>query len=220
MSPEPAAQARVRELRADEVPAACRLAAAAFRENRFYQEALGLDPEAFDAYWDLFLPLAMDDSKARVHVIEDNGAVTGLLVVALGAFPAPIRGLRFLGALLGRIGPRRLLRYLRFVAAYDSAMHRPRAELRVEARGLWLLVSDRARHPGLGTRLVHAAVERSMAEGKTLFTGLVDAGHRRLLDFYRRAGFTVGTPFRLGGGMAATIEMRARPRGEGTTCRA
>ena len=216
MSPEPAGPARVRALRVSEIPAACGLASEAFRQNRFYQEALGLDPEAFDAYWDAFLPLAMADAGARVHVIEDDGAMAGLLVVSMGAFPAPVRGLRFLGALLGRIGPRRWLRYLRFVAAYESIMHRPRAELRVEARGLWLLVSDRARHPGLGARLVRGAVGRSRAEGKTLFTGLVDASNRRLLDFYRRSGFTVSDPFRFGGGLAARIEMRARAREEGS----
>jgi ribosomal protein S18 acetylase RimI-like enzyme len=209
MTPE----TRVRALRAEETAAASALAAEAFRENRFYQAALGLDPAAFDSYWEVFLPLALADRGARVWAVEDERGLIGLLVVSIGRFPAPLRGLAFLRALLRRIGPRRLVRYLRFVADYDAVMRRPRAERRIEARGLWLLVSPRARRPGLGAVLVRGAIERSAAEGRTLCTGLMDAGNRRLIDFYRRAGFRVGASFAFGKGMAATIELRAGGEG-------
>jgi hypothetical protein len=206
--PGGAGSVRVRLLRREELPAACRLASAAFRENRFYQQALGLDPRSFDAYWEAFLPLALADPAGRVFALEVPGELVGLLVATLGPFPSRRRGLGFLLSLLRRIGPRRFGRYLRFLGKYGAALHRSREEALLEVRGLWLLTAPGRGRFGWGTRLVRAAIEEGAAEGKSLFTGLCDFGNEPLVHFYRRAGFSIGPPFALGAGSAAVIELR------------
>jgi hypothetical protein len=109
-------------------PIACQ----AFRQNAFYRQALGLDEEQFNRYWKAFLALALSDSACRVYGATTESGLAGAIVIGLHGFPRPFTGLRFLCALLTRLGPRRLARYLRFVRAYDRAMDRPEEELRVE----------------------------------------------------------------------------------------
>jgi GNAT superfamily N-acetyltransferase len=209
---------RVRALRATELGEASGIAAEAFREDAFYQRALGLDARAFDVYWRLFLPMACADPGARVFALEVSGRLAGLLVAGLEAFPRPGRALRFVAGLGRRIGLIRLVRYLRFVAAYESAMRRPPEERVVEARGLWLLVARRSTSAGLAPLLLRAAIEELSGEGKSLFTGLMDAGQPALARLYRRAGFAVSPSFPFRGGSASKIELRALPAARRTAC--
>jgi len=200
---------RFRRLGPDDRMAAARLAGAAFRGNRFYERAIGLDAAAFDAFWDLFFELALADSHSRVFGLDWGDDLVAVVVSGFERFPESLRGLRFLGALLRCIGPRRWVRYLRFVAAYDRAMRRRKAEREIEARGLWLMVQPDAGRAGLGSRLVNGASEALRLEGKVLITGFVDAGDPRLRAFYERLGFAVGPGFVFRGGMAALIERRS-----------
>jgi diaminopimelate decarboxylase len=209
-SVESPARARVRLLKRADLPRAASLASAAFRENRFYQTALGLDPAAFDAYWREFLPLALRDPSARVYGIEASGALAGILVASAPEFPRLRLGLAFLFRLARRIGGRRLGAYLRFVRAYERVMRRPPDERHREARGLWLLVAP-GHGAGLGTRLVRRVVRIYEAEGRTLATALADAGNPRLLEFYRRLGFTVRARVGLAGGEAVVFERDGSP---------
>lgn len=198
----------VRRLRRADGEAASRIAARTFRDDPFYRGSLGFDPSAFDAYWRLFLPLAIEDPAGRVYALERAGRLLGLLIACHNRFPSPGRGLLFLLRLLRRIGFRRTLRYLRFVAAYDRAMRRPASERRCEARGLWLLTVPGAGSPGLGLRLVREAIRRQREEGKTIYSGFASAANPRLLDFYRRLGFRLSDPFPFAGGTAVTFENR------------
>lgn len=199
---------RFRQLGPDDRAGAARLAAAAFRGNQFYERAIGFDAAVFDTFWDLFFELALADSHSRVYGLDWGVDVVAVLVAGFDGFPETMRGLRFLGVLLSRIGLRRWFRYLRFVAAYDRAMRRPRADRRIEARGLWLMVRPDAGRAGLGSRLVSGAFEALRPEGKLLITGFVDAGEPRLIAFYQRLGFDVGPSFPFRGGVAALIERR------------
>jgi GNAT superfamily N-acetyltransferase len=203
----------VRLMRPDDLGVAIGLASAAFRENRFYQAAMGFDPARFDAYWRCFLSLAAGDPGARIFVLEIEGRVAGLLVAGFGTFPSARRALVFLVRLLAGIGPARFVRYLAFTRRYAALMRRPRAEHALEARGLWLLVAPGLRRAGLGLLLLRSAISTLRGEGKTLFTGLLDAGDGRLVDFYRRAGFRVGPRIPMGGGTAAVFEQRVGPEG-------
>ncbi len=189
---------------ADGVQAAA-IADEAFAGNSFYEDALGFDAKAFSSYWDAFLSLALADPGARVFGAEISGDLCAVLVVAYHGFPAPLRGLRFLLALLSSIGARRSLHYLRFVAAYERAMRRPKPDQAREARGLWLMSRPVASHPRIGSALVRFAIGRMAEDGRTLYTGFVDAGNRPLLAFYRRSGFRIGTRFEFSGRWAATV---------------
>jgi GNAT superfamily N-acetyltransferase len=198
----------VRRLTAEDEAAASRIAARVFRDDPFYRAALGFDARAFDSYWRLFLPLAIEDPAGRVYAIESAGRLLALLIASQNGFPSPGRGLIFLLRLVLAIGPRRSLRYLRFVAAYDDAMRRSPAERRCETRGLWLMTAPGTARAGLGLRLVREAIRRQREEGRTIYTGFASAADPRLLDFYRRLGFRVSEPFPFAGGVAATIEHR------------
>jgi GNAT superfamily N-acetyltransferase len=201
----------VRLIRPGDLGAAIALASAVFRENRFYQAAMGFDAARFDAYWRCFLALAATDSCARVFVLETEGRLAGLLVAGFGAFPSPRRALAFLVRLLAGIGPVRFVRYVTFVRRYGTLMRRARVERALEARGLWLLVAPGVQRAGLGLFFLRSAMAAIRDEGKTLFTGLMDASDHRLVDFYRRAGFRVGPPVPMGDGIAAVFERRVEP---------
>jgi ribosomal protein S18 acetylase RimI-like enzyme len=184
---------------------AATIADKAFAGNPFYEDALGFDAKSFSSYWDAFLSLVLADPGARVFGAEAGGDLGAVLVVAYHGFPEPLRGFRFLVSLLSGIGVRRSLHYLRFVAAYERAMRRPKTDEAREARGLWLMSKPVASHPRIGSALVRFAIGRSAEEGKTLCTGFVDAGNRPLLAFYRRSGFRIGPRFEFSGRWAATV---------------
>jgi hypothetical protein len=197
----------VRRLGPADRDAAARVARAAFRGNRFYHAAMGFDERAFAAYWDAFFTLALGDPGARAFGAELGGSLAGVLVACTDGFPSMPRAVRFVGTLLHRTGPRATLRYLRFVGAFERAMHRPRAERRLEARGLWLMVEPGAA-ARLGPALLRAAMEAMALEGRPLYTGFVDAGDERLLAYYRRQGLVQVRCLWFAGGWAAVVERR------------
>jgi ribosomal protein S18 acetylase RimI-like enzyme len=211
MSPEDASPVRFRELTAADLPAVTRLATEAFAAIPFYRRVLGFNGVAFEAYWREFLPWVVQESSVHVFGLDRAGRLLGLLVLANHRFPPMRSGAGFLRRLAGRIGFRGLLRYLRFVIAYEHLMRRQPEESSREARGLWLVIAPRGAAVGLGRRLVREAMAAVRPEGRTLITGLVDGGNRRLMRFYQRIGFTVSEPVRLCGASAATIELRGEP---------
>lgn len=198
----------VRRLGPPDREAAAAIASSAFRGNRFYEAALGLDAPSFDVYWDLFFALALGDPAARVFGIEAEGELVGAAIIQFRGFPAPSGGARFIWRLVRRLRVGPVLRYLRFLAAYERAMRLPAAERRLEARGLWIMVRPDALTGGLGSRLVREIIEAARAEGKTIYTAFIDARDPRIVAFYRRAGFSVGMPFPFAGGLAAKVERR------------
>ncbi len=206
-SPEAASGPRVRLLAEADVPRAATLAHEAFRGNHFYESSMGLDERTFAIFWREFLALALADRRCRAYGIEAAGALQGLVVVTFRGFPAPIGAARYLARLLPRLGPRRALRYLRFVHAYDRAMRRPRAEEEHEARAYWLLVAADAPVRGLGSRLVRGAGALLHRDGLALLTGFVDGSNAPLHFFYRRLGFSVGPAFDFLGAPACRIEI-------------
>ncbi|MBI5836398.1 MAG: hypothetical protein HZB25_04050 [Candidatus Eisenbacteria bacterium] len=197
----------MRRLGPEDRAGAAAIAREAFRGNRFYHRALGLDEDAFAAYWDEFMALALKDPGARVFGAEWRGTLCGVLVAARHEFPQAGAAAVFLLTLARRIGPRGLARYLCFVGAYERAMRRPRAECRLEARGLWLMASPRAA-VRVGPSLMRAAVAAMRDEGCVLYTGFVDADNEALLAFYRRLYFVPGRCFRFAGGWAVIVERR------------
>ena len=186
------------------------VAGRSFDGNRFYESALGLGADGFGAYWEEFFRLALGSRHARVYGIEDRRGLRGMIVAAFKEFPEPERAARFLAALWRRIGTRRCLRYFRFVHAYDRAMRGVERNRSREARCLWLMVA-----PGAGRRLGPALVREVRAalgrEGMITATGFINAGDPRIVAFYRRLGFTVGSPFPFRGGHGATIEIPTGP---------
>jgi ribosomal protein S18 acetylase RimI-like enzyme len=186
------------------------IAGEAFAGNRFYEESLGFDARAFAAYWDAFLQLALRDPSARVLGVDVDGRLGAVLAIAYQGFPGPWRGLCFILSLLRRIGLRRTLTYLRFVADYERAMHQPETDASREARGLWLMARSRANHPRIGSALARFVVAYVSAEGRDLCTGFVDAGNVPLLAFYRRIGFRIGPFFPFHGRWAVRVERDGR----------
>ena len=198
---------RIRLLRGEDAPIAARLAHEAFQHNAFYERVMGLDARAFGGYWCEFFRLALGDPRCRVYGISARDELQGALVVALHGFPGTARGARFLWRLLARVGPRRLLHYLRFVRGYERVMRRPASEMQREARCYWLFVSPSAPVRGLGSRLFRAAVAALHGEGFDLATGFVDAGNGPLLQLYRRLGLAIGPTFRFLGVDAVRVEI-------------
>lgn len=197
----------VRHLRPEDAADAARLAREAFGGNGFYERAMGFGAPEFAVFWEEFFRLALGDARCRVFGIAVAGELEGALVITFRGFPATPHGAAYLRRLLGRLGPRRVLRYLRFVRAYDRAMHRPAHEEEREGRSYWLFVSPGASVRGLGSRLVRAGAGWLAREGYTVATGFVDAGNGPLLRFYRRLGFTVGPAFPFFGARAVRIEL-------------
>jgi ribosomal protein S18 acetylase RimI-like enzyme len=201
---------------------AARILGAAFRGNRFYHAALGFDDASFAGYWECLVALALRDRGARTLGLRLDGRLYGVLLCGIHGFPSPVNGARFLLALARRVGPRRWLRYLRFVADYDRAMRRPAADRPRETRGLWLAVDPAAPEAGLGAALVRECTRRMCAEGRPLVTAFVDAGNRPLLALYRRLGFTTLRRLPFAGLGAAVLELRADApaprRGGGAPC--
>jgi GNAT superfamily N-acetyltransferase len=196
-----------RQLGPHDKDAVARLAAAAFHGNPFYESALGLDARRFGLYWDEFFELSLGDPGAAVFGLEHNGELQAAVAVAFEEFPRTSRALRYLCRLYRCLGTAALVKYLRFVRAYERAMRRPAPERRVEARGLWLFVKPAAGKAGLGSRLVKYTIEAVRARGKLLVTGFFDASNRPLGRFYRRLGFTVTSPFPFLGMRAARLEL-------------
>jgi ribosomal protein S18 acetylase RimI-like enzyme len=209
MDARPDGAVRFRVLRPEDRTDAVAIAAEAFAGNRFYEDMFGLDRERFVAYWDAFLALALNDPSARVLGAEADGTLGAVVVLAYHGFPSAAGAVRFLSRLIGRIGLRRTLGYLRFVVAYGRAMRRPRAELRREARGLWLMASPQGARRRLGAAVARFAAAQACGEGRNLCTGFVDAGNAPLLAFYRRMGYGIGPRFRLAGSWAAVIELKS-----------
>lgn len=197
--------------------AAIDVAIRSFPGNPFYESAMGLRGQGFRAYWEEFLQLALASPDARVYGIEHRDRLHGLIVAAFDGFPSGRPALLFVAALARRVGPWRCLRYLRFVRAYDRAMHRIERSPSREARCLWLMVA-----PGAERRLGPALVRETRAalwhEGKIKGTGFINAGDSRIVAFYRRLGFTVSGAFPFGGGWAATIEIPTSPGGTTPPC--
>ena len=154
------------------------------------------------------MTLALDDRSARVLGVDVDGQLGAVAVVAYHGFPSAGGASRFVWRLLRRIGLGRTLGYLRFAAAYDRAMHRPRAEERREARGLWLMAKPRTGHPRIGAALVRFTAEHARGEAKEICTGFVDAGNEPLLAFYRRLGYRIGPRFRFADHWAVVAELR------------
>ena len=92
-------------------------------------------------------------------------------------------------------------------------MRRPARERRTELQGLWVLVDGPHRGILLGLRLIAWVMAQAAAEGKTLFTGFIDAEEPGLATFYKRLGFTVSEPFLFRGKPAATIVLRREEAG-------
>ncbi len=200
---------RFRVLGPSDHAGAAAIAGEAFAGNRFYEDVAGLDREGFAAYWDAFLSLALGDRSARVLGVELDGKLGALVVVAYHGFPSARGAIRFVSKLTPRIGLRRAWGYLRFVAAYDRAMRRPRCEERREARGLWLMADSRTARPRVGAALMRFTAGYLRAEGKEILTGFVDAGNIPLLAFYRRLGYRLGPRFRFAGHWATIAELRS-----------
>lgn len=206
-APHGAAPARTRLLAAGDAAAAARLAHEAFGGDPFYERVMGFDARAFVVFWDEFFRLALRDARCRVFGIEASDELLAVLVVTLHGFPAAAHAAGYLRRLLARLGPRRVLRYLRFVRGYERAMRRPPAEEEREARCYWLFVSPTAPMRGLGARLLRAAGVVLHRSGIPVATGFIDAGNERLLRFYRRLGISIGPAFPFLGATAARIEM-------------
>jgi len=198
---------RTRLLSEADAARAARLAHDAFGSDAFYERVMGFDARAFAVFWGEFFRLALRDARCRVFGIDVSGELQGVLVVTLHGFPATAHAVGYLRRLLARLGPRRLLRYLRFVRAYERAMRRPPAEEEREARCYWLFVSPSAPMRGLGSRLLRTAGITLHRAGYPLATGFVDAGNERLLRLYRRLGISIGSPFPFFGAYAARIEI-------------
>ncbi len=210
MNPTASAMPRLRRLGRTDAAKVARVAASAFQGSAFYLRALGLDRRQLVRYWEAFFRLGLEDRDARIFALEDeSGELLAAVAVGYQGFPHPAGCLRFLLGLLRAIGPGPWVRYLGFALGYVRAMHRPAADRRVEACGLWLFVRPDARQQWLGSTLVREVIAVVGREGKTLITGFVDAGDPPLLAFYRRLGFSVSAPFRFRGLPAATIALRA-----------
>lgn len=211
MRPSAEPPIRFRQLGPGDKDAVARLAAAAFHGNSFYEKALGLDARRLDLYWHAFFDLSLGDPGAAVFGLEQDGELKAATAMAFDGFPKIPRALRYLWTLHRHLGTGPLMRYLRFVRAYERAMKRPAWEPGSEARGLWLFVKPTARKAGLGSHLVKYAIEAVRARGKTLVTGFIDASNRPLDRYYRSLGFTVSSPFPFAGLQAACIELRLEP---------
>jgi ribosomal protein S18 acetylase RimI-like enzyme len=199
---------RFRRLGAADRAAVARIAGAAFAGNRFYQTALGMSPGDLPVYWDALFQLLLSDPRAVVYGLDHGPSLVAATALALPGFPSPLGGARFLMTLARGLGARHLVRYLRFVHAYERAMRRPAGEASREARAYWLFVDPRAARAGAGSRLVRETTDALRALGYTLYTGFVDASNHALLAFYRRHGFAVLPAFDFFGSRAARIECR------------
>lgn len=191
--------------------AVARLAERAFYGNSFYEKALGLDSRRFKSYWDAFFRLSLADPTAVVFGLERDGELQAAVAASFDGFPRTDYAVRYLLELLFRLGFTGFIHYLRFIRAYSRTMHRPAAEKRIEACGLWLFVSPQTGSAGLGSYLVRRAIDTMHARGKILFTGFIDASNRPLLRFYQRLGFTVSPPFLFTGMRAACVERWLEP---------
>jgi ribosomal protein S18 acetylase RimI-like enzyme len=216
--PETVGAVRLRRLRPADRAAVSSIAAAAFAGNRFYEAALGMNARDLPVYWDALFQLLLADPRAAVYALERDTSVIAATAVVFAGFPSPGLALRFLGDLVRRLGVRHVIRYLRFVRAYERAMRSPAAEGSAEARAYWLFVDPRAGSAGAGSRLVREVMAVLSALGYTLYTGFVDASNRPLLAFYRRHGFTVLPAFDFFGHRAARIERRPSAREEPAPC--
>jgi ribosomal protein S18 acetylase RimI-like enzyme len=199
---------RFRRLGAADRAAVARIAGAAFAGNRFYESALGMSPRDLPVYWDALFQLLLTDSRAVVYGLERGSSLIAATALALPGFPSPLRGARFLVALARGLGVHHLVRYLRFVHAYDRAMRQPDGEASREARAYWLFVDPRAARAGAGSRLVRETITALCALGYNLYTAFVDASNDALLAFYRRHGFAVLPALDFFGSRAARIEFR------------
>ena len=201
---------RVRVLTAEDRPRALEIAVRCFGANRFYQKVLGYCGGEYSAYWELMFDLAIGDASARVYGLDLDGQIHGVLVATFDRFPAKTRAARFLAGLLLRLGPRRTLHYFQLVRAYDRAHAARKHDVSREARcfGLMIASTAGARFGPTFIREIRAALHR---EGKTFGTGVIDAADTRLVQFYRRLGFSISPPFVFLGGSASTIEIATSP---------
>jgi ribosomal protein S18 acetylase RimI-like enzyme len=168
---------------------------------------MGLDARALAVFWEEFFRLALSDRRCLVYGIEAGGGLQGALVVALHGFPGAVRGAVYVGRLLLRLGPASVLRYLRFVRAYDRAMCTPGRPAEREARCYWLFVTPAAPVRGLGSRLLRSAFASLHRAGYPVATGFVDAGNGPLLHLYRRLGITIGPALDFLGARAVRVEI-------------
>jgi ribosomal protein S18 acetylase RimI-like enzyme len=208
----------VRSLGPADRAAAARIARDSFCANPFYERALGLQGASFERFWSAFFRLALGDPRCRVMGVECDGDLAGFVVAVRQGFPGTRRGLCYLIELAAGIGPVRVVRYLRFVHAYERAMRRPDPEEATEARCYWLAVRPDRRASLLGSRLVRETARALSREGLRLATGFIDAGNAPLIAFYRRLGFRIGPSFLFPAGPAARIELDLIPFAEAPPC--
>jgi len=182
-----------------------RVAAAAFGGDEFYSVVLGLNQDQQRRYWFALFDLLLTDPRACVYGLERDSRLVAATAVVFAGFPQPRRALRFLWVLLRELGLGCLLRYLRFVHAYERVMRRSPADAVHEARAYWLFVDPDAAARRNGSELVRRARADLQDRGWRLVTGFVDASDGPLLAFYRRLGFSVSDPFPFFGRQAARI---------------
>jgi ribosomal protein S18 acetylase RimI-like enzyme len=189
-------------------PGVARMAASAFGSIDFYVDVLGLDALQLEPFFNALLRLMFRDSHARVYGLERDGRLASACVVVFPGFPSPGPGLRFLTTLVRTVGPMRLMRYLRFVRAYERAMHGASADGRSEARAYWLFVDPQVANTRCGSDLARRVMADLESHGWRLVTAFVDAANPRLLALYRRLGFTASDPFPFLGRQGVRIACR------------
>ncbi|MBE0591604.1 MAG: hypothetical protein IH616_04305, partial [Gemmatimonadales bacterium] len=185
-----------------------RIAAAAFGGIEFYVTVLGLDAERQRRFFGALFHLMLRDSRARVYGLERDGRLVAATALVFAGFPQPRNALNFLWTLLRELGLLWVLRYLRFVRAYDRVMRPAPGDAAREVRAYWLFVDPEAMSVRHGSELVRRTLADVESQGWGLVTGFVDASNTLLLAFYRRFGFTVTDPFPFLGCRGARITLR------------
>lgn len=194
------------------------IAAAAFGGIEFYAAVLGLPAERQGRFFDALFRLLLRDPRARVYGLERDGRLVAGAAIVFAGFPRPRHALAFLWTLRRELGLPRVLRYLRFVRAYDRVMRPAPDDAQREARAYWLFADPEAMSVRNGSELVRRAMADLESDGWGVVTGFVDAANTRLLAFYRRQGFTVSDPFPFLGRRGARITCRLPRVPSGKTC--
>jgi ribosomal protein S18 acetylase RimI-like enzyme len=206
--PRNAEDRTIRVLGPDDAERVVRMATDAFGTIDFYTDVLGVDTVRLQPFFSALFGLLLRDPGARVYGLERHGHLSAACVVALPGFPSARHVLPFAAALVRAVGFVRFMRYLRFVQAYERAMHIARDEACSEARAYWLFVDPGAATARCGSDLARGIMAELESRGWRLVTGFVDASNTRLLALYRRLGFTVGEPFPFLGRQGARIWCR------------
>ena len=194
------------------------IAAAAFGGSDFYAAVLGFPAARQGRFFDALFHLLLRDPNARVYGLEADGRLVAGTALVFAGFPCVRNALGFLRTLWRELGPLHLLRYLRFVRAYDRVMRADPKDAEREARAYWLFADPEAVNLRHGSALVRLAMADLAAEGWGLVTGFVDASNANLLAFYRRLGFSVSDSFPFLGRRGARITCRLPRAGTRPAC--